>query len=234
MRHPSSLLHELSLPGQPGSPAYSSLAEITDTPHRMPAALTQMPPMIDLIFGARPGGIGETCAVAILLGGIYLIYRNYVKWRLPFSFLLSAGVVAAIAPIKLAGMDGGNLWASWPLFREGFDVGFTYINYQILSGGMLLAAFFMATEMTSRPLTGGGQVIFGLGCGASAMLLKLYFDTPIPAYLAVLVWNTATPTIDLIWQPRAFGQNRSAGFADCFPLADKIAYRQRFFLRSRR
>jgi electron transport complex protein RnfD len=97
---------------------------------------------------------------------------------------------------------------SWPLLREGLDVGFTYVNYQILSGGVLLAAFFLATEMTSRPITGGGQVIFGILGGAAAMLLKLYFDTAIPAYLAVLIANTATPTIDWLWRGRAFGQKR--------------------------
>jgi electron transport complex protein RnfD len=91
---------------------------------------------------------------------------------------------------------------------EGLDVGFLYLLYHLLSGEMLLAAFFLATEMTSRPVTTGGQVIFGLVCGVIAALLKLYVDTSIPAYLAVLVMNTFTPTIDAVWRPRVFGQKR--------------------------
>jgi len=66
----------------------------------------------------------------------------------------------------------------------------------------------MATEMTSRPVTTGGQVLFGLGIGAAAMLLKLYVPTPIPAYLAVLIMNTFVQSIDRLWQPRVFGRRR--------------------------
>ena len=79
--------------------------------------------------------------------------------------------------------------------------GFPVITESFSDGHLLLA-----TEMTSCPVTPGGQVIFGVGCGVLSMSLKLYLDTPIPAYLAVLVMNTFTPSIDAIWQPRVFGQ----------------------------
>lgn len=204
--HPAEALHNLTR--LDGKPAYSALATVRNIPQRKPIALTALPPIRDFLLGARPGGIGETSAIAILVAGLYLIYRNYVKWQLPISILLSAAVVAAIAPVKLAGPNQTIEWAWLPLTAEGLDAGFTYVHYQLLSGGLLLAAFFLAPEMTSRPVTAGGQTIFGIGCGVAAMLMKLYLNTSIPAYVAVLAMNTFTPTIDMIWQPRVFGQRR--------------------------
>jgi len=199
-------------------PTFSALAyPRTDLPGAAPAALLSIPPIEELLYGARPGGIGETCALVILVAGLYLMYRNYVRWHLPVSFLLAAAAVAAIAPVRLAGA-GEEVRTVWlPLTFEGFDVGFTYVNYQLLSGGILLAAFFLATEMTTRPVTPNGQVVFGLGCGALAMALQLNLparglglniQTPIPAYVAVLAMNTLTPWIENIWRPRVLGQKR--------------------------
>jgi electron transport complex protein RnfD len=108
--------------------------------------------------------------------------------------------------VKFCGPNNTVEWVALPLLAEGFDAGFTYVNYQVLSGATLLAAFFLATEMTSCPVTTGGQVIFGVGCGTIAMLLQLYYDTAIPAYLAVLAMNTLVPSIDALWRPRVFGQ----------------------------
>lgn len=204
LQHPAETLAPLS---RGEKTAYSALARLrNDLPNRQPVVLAVMPPIGDLLFGARPGGIGETCAALIIVAGLYLVYRNYVKWELPFSFLASAALVAAIAPVKFAGPNHTVEWVWLPVLAEGFDVGFTYICYQLLSGALLVSAFFLATEMTSSPVTTGGQVIFGVGCGVIAMLLTLYYDTAIPAYLAVLAMNTFTPGIDAIWRPRVFGQ----------------------------
>jgi electron transport complex protein RnfD len=190
-------------------PPYSGIAYVReDMPLAEPAVLEELPPVNDLLYGARPGGIGETCAIVILVAGLYLVYRNYVKWQLPLTMVLSACAVAAVAPIRLAA-PGNTTETVWlPLLAEGGDVGFVYVSYQVLSGPLLLAAFFLATEMTSRPVTAGGQVLFGIGCGAGAMLLQLYFNTPIPAYLAVLGMNTLTPGIDAVWRPRVLGTSR--------------------------
>ena len=188
------------------APSFSALAKVPmEIPRAAPAVLAKLPRISDLFYGARPGGIGETCAVIIMVAGLYLIYRNYIKWQLPVCFIAAAWCVAAVAPIHLAGPNATTKTVWWPLLTEGLDVGFIYLAYQILSGELLLAAFFLATEMTSRPVTTGGQVIFGVGCGTVAMLLRLYLDVPIPAYLAVLAMNTLTPAIDATWRPRVFG-----------------------------
>lgn len=192
------------------SPEYSAIAETPWNIQRArPAALMTLQPLDEIIYGARPGAIGETCIIAILIGGLYLIYRNYVKWQLPFAIIVSALAVAAIAPIQLAGPKDSTVWTWWPLLTdEGTDAGISYVCYQLLSWELFLTAFFLAPEMTSRPVTTGGQVIFGIGVGATAMLLKLYVDTSIPAYLAVLAMNTISPAIDMLWRPRVLGQRR--------------------------
>jgi electron transport complex protein RnfD len=193
-------------------PPYSGIAYArTELQRAEPAVLEELPPINDLLYGARPGGIGETCAIVILVAGLYLVYRNYVKWQLPVAMTLSACAVAAVAPIHLAGPSNTTDTVWFPLLAEGADVGFVYISYQVLSGPLLLAAFFLATEMTSRPVTAGGQVLFGIGCGSAAMVLQLYFNTPIPAYLAVLGMNTLTPAIDAVWRPRVLGTSRWFG-----------------------
>jgi electron transport complex protein RnfD len=223
-------LAPLTRPGQ--RVEYSALGIVPDSAvgGAKPILILQLPPIDDLLLGARTGGIGETCAIVIVVAGLYLMYRHYVKWQLPVAFIVSACAVAALAPIQLQGPGdtivgawgppGGWMATNWfssaepwtqpPLLREGLEVGFIYVCYQLLSGQFLLAAFFLATEMTSRPVTSGGQVLFGLGAGAAAMLMQLYVDTPIPAYIAVLLMNTFTPMIDTIWRPRVLGMRRYA------------------------
>ena len=191
------------------TPEFSGLASIrTEIPHAKTALLnpTVLPPMPDLFIGARPGGIGETVSIVLVVAGLYLIYRGYVKWQLPVCFLVAACVVFMISPIKLAGPNNTTDVIWWPLLQEDWEVGMIYLCYQVLGSEMLLAAFFLATETTSRPTTSGGQVIFGLGCGTIAALLQLYVDTAIPAYLAVLAMNTFTPVIESLWRPRVLGQ----------------------------
>jgi electron transport complex protein RnfD len=188
-----------------GEPEYSGLSTSADMGRAKPGLLTVLPPIEDLLYGGYGGSIGETSAVIILVAGLYLIYRNYVRWQLPLAILASAWIVAAIAPIRLAGPNNTIRVIWWPLLHEQPDVGITYVNYQLLGGELFLAAFFFATEMTSRPVTAGGQAIFGLGIGALAMILQLYVDVPIPAYMAVLAMNTFTPLIDALWRPRVLG-----------------------------
>ncbi len=210
---PSAVLAGLTA-GSP--PAYSCLAyRPPESTSRKPPALTKLPPITDLLFGARGGAIGETCVVVIVIGGLYLVYRGYAKWQLMFSIVLAAAVVAGIAPIRLAGgaQQSRTLW--WPMFAEGGDVGLAYVAYQLLSGELILAAVFLATEMTSRPVTTGGQVLFGVGVGAIGMVLKLYVQVPIPFFMAVLAMNTLTPTIDSIWRPRSFARGWSPPSIAC-------------------
>ncbi len=194
------------------SPEYSAIVRRpSDQPNAKPAGLLQMPPMEDLFYGARPGGIGETSILLLMVACLYLVYRNYLKWELPLTMLLAAWVTAAVAPIYLAGPNDTVTTVWLPLLsNEGLAASLTYINYQVVSGGLALAITLVSVEMTSRPVTAGGQVLLGLGCGVLAMLLQLYTTIPIPCLMAVLAMNTLTPTIDRLWRPRVFGTKRLA------------------------
>jgi electron transport complex protein RnfD len=164
-----------------------------------------------LLWGTRPGGIGETSIVLLAVAGLYLVFRNYIKWQLPFVFLTAAWATVAVAPVYLAGPNDTVRTCWVPLLTgEGLGVAFTYINYQVFSGGLALAILLASAEMTSRPVTAGGQVLFAAGCGVLAMLLQMYTPMPIPCFMAVLAMNTLTPTIDRLWRPRVFGTRRLA------------------------
>ena len=186
---PTASLRELTMPETPPAP-------------KLMTVLRRMPPAGDVLCGAVPGGIGETCGIAILLAGLYLVYRHYVQLSLPLSFILAAAATAAIAPIQT---DGGSGWRWLPFLAEGSDAGFAYVSFHVFSGELLLAAWFLATEMTSRPVTAPGQTIFGILCGVITILLRHYTGFPMPAYGAVLIMNTFTPVLDNI-RPRVLGR----------------------------
>ncbi|MHC4563445.1 MAG: RnfABCDGE type electron transport complex subunit D [Planctomycetota bacterium] len=188
-----------------GEPAFSALARVPrDVQRPLPPALLGLPSLNDMFIGATPGAIGETCTVIILVAGLYLVYRNFIRWQLPASIVLAAAVTVSVAPVQLVADTDITAW--WPIAREGLDVGVVYLAYHLTSGGLMLAAFFLATEMTTRPVTAGGQVLFGLGIGTIAILLRLYTNVPVPAYMAVLIMNTFTQTIDRLWRPRPLGR----------------------------
>ena len=183
-----------------------------------PSVIMKMPRINELLYGARAGAIGETCIIVIVVAGLYLVYRHYVKWQLPVAFILSAAVVVAIAPVYLEQADGlaHRVWL--PIVSEGFDVGFVYVCYQLLSGELMLAAFFLATEMTCRPTTTGGQILFGIGCGVLAMCLRMFLKVQFSCFMAILAMNTFTPTIDALWRPRVLGRK---------PLLLRLAHRRK-------
>ena len=196
---------------RPSKASYSALAYLpppNELPKAPPAALGQLPSMGEMLMGTVPGNIGETCAIVIVVAGLYLIYRNYLKWQLPVAVLCSAAAVAAAAPVYLAGPDDVAIEVWWPVLHQEGEVALTYVMYRLLSGGIVLSAFFLAGESTSRPTGAGGQVIFGAGIGSLAMLLQLYVNTPIPAFMAVLAMNTLTPALDSLWRPRVLGRRR--------------------------
>lgn len=192
-----------------GQPAYSSLSMLRrDRLNTYPALLNKLPTIGDVIYGSVPGAIGETSATAIVIAGLLLIWRRFVKWQLPVAIILAAGLTAAAAPIQLIGAGATITQHAWPVTREGLDVGLLYVGYQILTGGVFLVAFFLATETTTRPIAAGGQVLFGVGIGVIGMLLKLYSNIDGPFFIAVLIMNTFTPMIDRLWRPRVYGRGR--------------------------
>jgi Na+-translocating ferredoxin:NAD+ oxidoreductase subunit D len=141
---------------------------------------------VDLLFGNRAGSLGETSAFALLIGAAFLFYRGYITWHIPFSFLGSAAVVAWI----FGGQ--GTLFTGDPVLH-------------LLSGGIILGAFFMATDYVTCPTVTKGQIIFGIGCGCLTMLIRLKGGYPEGVMFAILIMNCFSPLIDRGFKAKVFG-----------------------------
>lgn len=144
-----------------------------------PLAAETMPSLLDLFLGNHGGAIGETSAAALLLGGIYLLIRRVISWHIPVVFI---GTVFVFS-----------------FFMEGFNV--TSALSLILSGGLFIGAFFMATDYTTSPSTSWGKVIFGLGAGLLTCLIRYFGTYPEGVSFAILFMNILTPYIS-IWTRR--------------------------------
>lgn len=144
----------------------------------------------DVGLGARAGSLGETAALALLVGGLALVALRIVPKRLPLAFLLGLGVPAA-----LAHAINPALYLSVPV--------------HLLSGGAILGAFFIITDYVSSPSTPRGQWIYGLGCGAMTWVIRTWGGYPEGLAFAVLLMNAGTPLIDRWTQPRIFGRTLS-------------------------
>lgn len=141
----------------------------------------------DYLLGNMGGCIGEVSALALLLGGLYLLWKRIITWHTPVAFL---GTVVII---------GGIFWAVSP------DK-YPSPLFHLLTGGLLLGAFFMATDMVTSPVTGRGMLIFGFGCGLLTVLIRLFGGYPEGVSFAILLMNAATPLIDRFCRPRIYGQ----------------------------
>ena len=143
--------------------------------------------LMDLFLGNVPGVLGETCKLALLLGGVYLILRGIVDWKIPVTFIATVLVCY--------------------LVKDGAEMAL----YQILSGGLFLGAFFMATDYATSPVTNVGRVIMGVGCGLFLFVIRAYASYPEGCSFAILLMNVATPLIDKYTMPKAFGEVKKHG-----------------------
>lgn len=137
-----------------------------------------------LFLGTTGGSLGETCAVALILGGVYLVIKKVISPIIPCVYVLSAGVMSLIV-----GQD--------PI-------------YQILSGGLLLGAIFMATDYTTSPVTKWGKVIFAALCGILTILLRCYSNMPEGVSFSIILMNILVPHIEALTTPKAFGKVKKA------------------------
>lgn len=160
-----------------------------------------LPSLQHFVLGAVPGGLGTTSAAVIILVGFFFIYRGYLNWQLPVVFLAAAYCSAMLLPIVLEPTVTPRQVVHLPIIAESFAVGLTYANYHLFVGGLLFAAFILAADMTSRPITLRGQIIFAAAAGLGAIVLRLYSPVPIPTYAALLAMNAAIPTIDRFTRP---------------------------------
>ena len=149
-------------------------------------ATGNMPSYINMFIGNMAGCIGEVSALAILIGAMYLVYRHIISLRIPLTYIATVAVFTFIF--------GG---------RNGFFTGDPLLH--VLSGGLMLGAFFMATDYVTTPYTKKGQIIFGFGCGLITAVIRLYGGYPEGVSYSILLMNVATPLIDRFTAPKRFG-----------------------------
>jgi Na+-translocating ferredoxin:NAD+ oxidoreductase subunit D len=142
-----------------------------------------------LFLGDAPGSLGETSALLLLLGGLFLLGRRVITWHIPVAMLgslaLGAGLLHLIAPERFADP-----------------------SFHLLSGATLLVAFFIATDPVTSPVSVRGQLLFGAGCGLLVLIIRTWAGYPEGAAFAVLLMNACTPLIDHFLRPRIYGRDR--------------------------
>jgi len=145
------------------------------------------PDSIQMLFGQMGGSFGEVSAIAILIGAIFLLFRKVITWHIPVSFILSAFVFASI------------FWFINPT---------TYANplFHIITGGLLLGACFMATDMVTSPTSPWGMVIFGTGCGLLTMIIRMFGAYPEGVSFAILIMNAFVPLINKGFKPSKYSK----------------------------
>ena len=150
-----------------------------------PLAIGEAAGHLNLLIGMHGGTIGETSAILLILGGLFLIFKKIITWHVPAAFI-------------------GTVFLLAFLLEPGW--GWHYPVFHILAGGLMLGAFFMATDYSSSPITPAGKIIMGVGCGLLTVVIRLYGGYPEGVSYAILLMNLCVPLIDKYTKPRVFGK----------------------------
>ncbi|MGD8353586.1 MAG: RnfABCDGE type electron transport complex subunit D [Pseudomonadota bacterium] len=142
--------------------------------------------LVDPLIGNLGGSLGEVGALALAIGGIVLLARKVITWHIPVTYLATVFVMTGI------------YWIIDP-------VKYAPPTFHIVTGGLMLGAFFMATDYVTSPVTPKGMIIFGVGCGVITVFIRLFGGYPEGVSFAILLMNAATPIIDRYTRPRVFG-----------------------------
>ena len=145
---------------------------------------------VAMLGGHMNGSMGEIGAFALILGGLYLLWRRVISWHIPVSVLATMAIFAACL-----GIGKGSLIYELPLFH-------------ILAGGALLGAIFMATDYSTSPMTHKGMIIYGVGIGLLTMIIRQWGAYPEGMSFAIFIMNAATPLINKYCRPKRFGTKR--------------------------
>ncbi len=153
--------------------------------------MASLPPLSTLMTGSIAGSLGETSAIALILGGLYLIFKKHIDWKIP---LLYISTVFTLALIFNGPYD--RLW---------------YATYNIFAGGLLIGAFFMATDWVTSPTTKKGRIIYAIGLGLLTFLIRKGAGLPEGVAYSIILMNMVTPLIDRYTRGRVFGEVKKHG-----------------------
>jgi electron transport complex protein RnfD len=145
--------------------------------------------VIDLLIGNRAGSLGEVSVVLLLAGGLFLVAKKIITWHIPVSFI-------------------GSVWAMTGIFHLANPARYADPSFHVITGGLFLGAIFMATDYVTSPITPGGKLIFGVGCGVVTVVIRLFGAYPEGVSFAILLMNAFTPLIDRYVKPTVFGARK--------------------------
>ncbi|NMB08706.1 MAG: RnfABCDGE type electron transport complex subunit D [Tissierellia bacterium] len=147
------------------------------------AAGAELPQLIDMFIGNVPGAIGETSALLLLIGAAYLIIRQVIDWKIPVFYIGTTFIMLILLGVEME-----------------------FIPYHLLGGGLILGAFYMATDYSSSPVTPLGRIIFGIGAGILTAIIRVKGGYPEGVSYSILLMNVATPLIEKLTSPKVFGE----------------------------
>ena len=142
-----------------------------------------LPTLTQMLIGYHGGSMGEVCSIALIAGGLYLILRRVISPVIPLTFIATVAVFTFIA--------------------GGFD--FKYMVYQLLGGGLMLGAFFMATDYTTSPINFKGKIVFGIGCGLITSVIRIFGALPEGVSFSIILMNILVPHIENFTTAKPFG-----------------------------
>ncbi|HHU99258.1 MAG TPA: RnfABCDGE type electron transport complex subunit D [Bacteroidales bacterium] len=154
--------------------------------------MEQIPSHMQLFYGYMGGSMGEIAALALILGGLYMIWRKIITWHIPVTILLTVAVFTGI------------LWAADPMkYPDPL--------FHLLTGGLMLGAIFMATDYVTSPMTVKGKVIYGIGIGVITVLIRNWGAYPEGVSFAILIMNAFVPLLNMYIKPKRFGKEVKHG-----------------------
>ena len=159
------------------------------------SVIDQLPALKDAFLGAMGGSLGEVCALALIIGGLFLICTKVITWHIPVSIIATVALFAACTG-----------WAG--ALPEGMTT-CSYVGYELLTGGLMLGAFFMATDYVTSPMSAWGKIIFGIGIGFIMMVIRTWGNYPEGMSFAILIMNACVPLLNKI-RPQRFGEPKKA------------------------
>lgn len=193
-------------------PASERLIKFTtgkESPERASVSLQmlirdRMPPLENLIVAGNPGGIGTSSAIAVIIGGLFLLYRGLIDYRIPLLAVIFALIGLLVLPVPVLITDNAVEW-HWLAFREhflGWPTAVTFANYEIMASPLLFTLFFLATAPGVRPMTRRGRTVYAALIGLLAATFQLYMSVSAGPFLALLAASMLTPVLDKLFRPR--------------------------------
>jgi len=161
-----------------------------------------MPPLEDLVVGGHPGPIGASSAIAVIIGGLFLLYRGLIDYRIPLVAVIVAFLAFLLLPVPAAIRETGAQWRPLVLARIDVTTMVTFANYELMASPLLLMLFFLATSPSICPMGRKAKVVFAIALGLLTAALQLYLSCSFGPYVALLLAGLLGPWLDDIFRTR--------------------------------